>query len=405
MQLVEKHIINQNSEFYSECDDLCFKSKNLYNLALYTIRQEYINNKVSIVNNIYQLMKTSDPYKALPAKCSCSTLNALQNNFKSFFASLNDFKVTPSKYNGVPRLPKYLHKTEGRYFIGYTNQAISKKVFKKVHKIKLSQSNIEFYTKIENFQDINCVRIIPSNGYYTIEVVYTVKEKELIEDNGNYASIDLGLNNLAAVTSNIKGFKPFIISGRPLKSINQYYNKNLALYSSELEIKNKKKKSKKITNLTNKRTNKINDYLHKSSRLLVNELIKSDISKLVIGHNKEWKQEINIGSVNNQNFVQIPHSRFIDMLKYKCELAGITVITREESYTSKCSFLDSEAVCNHDVYMGKRKHRGLFISSSGKSINADLNGSYNILSKEIPNAFSNGIEGVGVHPVLRKLQG
>lgn len=131
----------------------------------------------------------------------------------------------------------------------------------------------------------------------------------------------------------------------------------------------------------------------------MNQLVSNNINTLVIGNNKEWKQDINIGKRNNQNFVQIPHGRFIDMLEYKCKLLGINVILQEESYTSKCSFLDSEKICKHEEYLGRRIKRGLFRSGNGVLINADVNGSYNIMRKAIPNAFANGIEGLAVNPI------
>lgn len=152
--------------------------------------------------------------------------------------------------------------------------------------------------------------------------------------------------------------------------------------------------------LTDKRNNKVTDYLHKASRVLVNQLVSREITTLVIGKNPNMKQDINIGKVNNQNFVQLPIMRFADMVKYKCELEGINVVLNEESYTSKCSFIDGEQICKHETYMGRRIKRGLFKSANGKYINADVNGSYNIMRKAIPNVFANGIEDVGVHPLV-----
>lgn len=185
-----------------------------------------------------------------------------------------------------------------------------------------------------------------------------------------------------------------------LKSINQYYNKKKSNLKSILENRNGKKKSKRTQKLEQKRKEKIDNYLHKSSKLVINKLLVNNINTLVIGKNKEWKQDINIGSKNNQKFVSIPHSRFIFMLKYKCERSGINVIITEESYTSKCSFLDLEPVKKHQTYQGKRISRGVFKSSTGRKINADVNGGYNILRKAIPNIFDNGIEGLGVNPKI-----
>jgi len=243
---------------------------------------------------------------------------------------------------------------------------------------------------------INQVRIIPHLNSYKIEVVYTYQEKLPVEE-GIISACDLGLNNLATVGFS-DGSTPFVINGKPLKSINQFYHKLISHYKSKL--KDGKKTSKKIKKIAHRRNNKVNDYLHKASRELVNQLVSKNVKTFIIGHNNGWKQEINLGDKTNQNFVYIPHSRFIEMLKYKCQMEGIVVVVREESYTSKCSFLDLEPICKHEKYLGKRIKRGLFKASSGRLINADVNGMYNIMRKEAPNVFDNGVEGVAVHPFI-----
>lgn len=405
MQLVESHLILPNNPFYKEIDNLCFLSKNLYNSCLYAIRQEYINNGINILGDLHHIMKNSEQYMALPAKVSSTVLLTVIKNFKSYFASIREFKKHPNKFKCRPKLPGYLNTTDGRFFISYTNQAISKKIFKKSNKIKLSKTNIEFNTKINDFNLINCIRVVPHSGYYVIEVVYTVKTEEFKLDNNRYASIDLGVNNLATITSNISEIKPYVINGKPLKSINQYYNKKRAELNSILEKRNNKKISNKLNKLTLKRKNKVDNYLHNVSKIIINKLKENDINTLVIGKNDNWKQGVNMNKTNNQNFVNIPHSRFIDMLKYKCEISGINVIITEESYTSKASFLNMDHIPVYsDKYSGGfsgyRYRRGLYKIRGEKTyINADVNGSYNILRKAVPNAFANGIEGVGVHPI------
>ena len=309
--------------------------------------------------------------------------------FKSFFALLKNKTVKN-------RLPKYLDKNDGRYITIFTKQAIGLREFKKTGKLRLSQTDIYISTKLIDFSSLKEVRIVQRMHHYVIEVIYQVKEKTHY-DNGKYAAIDLGLNNLATIAFN-DGSNPLIVNGRPLKSINQYYNKKKPQYQSRL--KGGRHRSKRICRLTNKRNNKVTDYLHKASRLLVNQLVSQGITTLVIGKNKNMKQDINIGKVNNQNFVQLPIMRFADLMKYKCELEGIKVLFNEESYTSKCSFLDLEPICKHDKYMGKRVKRGLFVSRNGIKVNADVNGAYNIMIKAVPNAFADGIEGVGVHPMV-----
>ena len=390
MYLTEKHIIKRTHPFYNECDRLCFQSKNIYNQGLYNVRQHYFNTKTYLnYYGNYNLTKTQECYDYLPKKVFTQTLKHVDMVFKSFFALLKN-KTVKNK------IPKYLDKVNGRYVTIFTKQAISLREFKKTGKLRLSQTDIYISTKLTDFTSLKEVRIVPRTHHYVIEVVYLVKEKTH-HDNGKYASIDLGLNNLATVAFN-DGSKPLIVNGRPLKSINQYYNKKKAQYQSRL--KGGKRTSKRIYKLTDKRNNKVTDYLHKASRLLVNQLVSQGITTLVIGKNPNMKQDINIGKVNNQNFVQLPIMRFADLMKYKCELEGIKVLFNEESYTSKCSFLDGEPICKHDKYMGRRLKRGLFVSMNGIKINADVNGAYNIMLKAIPNAFADGIEGVGVHPMV-----
>lgn len=382
MYLVERHIIKNNKEL----DELCFNSKNLYNRALYLIRQHYFETKIYLnyfdVNKLMINSKDVD-YYALPTRVANRTLRLLDKNFKSFFTLLK--KKQSGNYDKPIRLPRYLNK-EGRYIAIFPKESVSKKYLKR-GLIKLTSLSIEIPTKKANEFNLVEVRVLPRNNHHVIEVVYKVEQKEPKGDNGRYASIDLGLNNLAMVSSNV--VKPFIINGRPLKSINQYYNKEKARLQSHL--KGDKKTSKRIKSITNKRNNKVKDYLHKSSRKIVNFLVSNNISTLIIGYNEEWKQNINLGRTNNQSFINIPFYTFINQLDYKCKLEGINVILTEESYTSKCSFLDGESIEKHESYLGKRIKRGLFKSAKGKLINADLNGSLNILKKVVGD-FSYPIE-------------
>ena len=254
-----------------------------------------------------------------------------------------------------------------------------------------------------NKREINEVRIVPRLNYYVVEVVYEQHIQQLVSGEA-VAGVDVGLNNLAAVTSNQKEFKPFLVNGRPVKAVNNYYNKKKAELQSRL--KGNRKTSNRIQRLSTKRGFKIDDYLHKSSRFIVNQLVENNVSTLVIGKNENWKQEINIGKVNNQNFTSVPHAKFIEMLTYKAELVGIKVIITEESYTSVASFLDGDFLpvygsseAKTAKFSGRRLKRGLYKSLIGVKFNADVNGSYNIIRKVVPDAFCNGIEGVVVHPV------
>ena len=375
MQLVEQHIIKKNDDRYKILDEVCFKSKNLYNAALYEIRQHFFNTKQFLnwfaVDKIFK-EKKQDDYYSLPCKVSQQTLKLLNQNFKSFFSLLKKKNYTKKK-----SIPKYLDKLKGHFVTVYTNQAISKKELRNGI-IHLSGTDFKIKTKVDG-NSINQVRIVPKNSYYKVEVIYEVEEIEELEDNEKYAAIDLGVNNLATVSFNDS--KPFIINGKPLKSINQFYNKRKAKLQSKLS--GNRKTSNKINSITRKRNNKIKNYLHKASRCIVNHLVSNNVNTLIIGKNDNWKQETNIGKKNNQNFVSIPHSQFVEMLSYKCKLVGIAVTMTEESYTSKCSFIDKEEMKHHDDYKGKRIKRGLFRTKEGKLINADLNGSLNIMRKVI----------------------
>ena len=276
-----------------------------------------------------------------------------------------------------PKLPKYLDKN-GRFVTEYERGALS---FRKEGFVKLSKSNIIFPTKL-NKEDIRVVRLVPKTGYYLIEILYDKKITPIKKrTNNKLASIDLGLNNLATVTSN--SFAPFIVNGRPLKSINQYSNKMIAK-CQKLLPKNQYS-SKQINFLRYKREMKLNDYLSKAAKYLVNYLVSQSINVLVIGTNTGWKQNINIGKRNNQNFTNIPFCKFKNKLIYLCKEVGIEVVEQEESYTSKSSFLDNDPIPTYPnptktSFSGKRICRGLY-KGKNKTINADVNGSLNILKK------------------------
>lgn len=387
MRLVEQHIIKQSSIYYNELQDLLHKCKNLYNKGLYVVRQHYFQYKYDNTVkykylNYYSLervLKTENDvdYRALPASVAQQVLMMVDRNFKSFFNLLN--KKNRGEYSEFVRMPKYLNK-DGLFPAVFTTASFSQKWIKQGI-VKLPKQ-FSFTTRA-NKQNIQQLRFVPKNGYIVLEIVYNKKEKDLMSDNGNYLGIDIGLDNLASCVSN--NGSCFIINGRPLKSINQYYNKRLAFLKSKL--KDNKQISKQIRILTNKRNNKIKDYLHKASRMLINHVVSNDINTIIIGHNKCWKQEINIGKRNNQNFVSIPFNVFISMISYKATLEGINVKIVEESYTSKCSFLDNERICKHESYKGRRVKRGLFKTSSGKTINADINGAFNIIRKSAKESF------------------
>jgi IS605 OrfB family transposase len=407
MQLVEQYIVDRNDPRFAVIDAAAFKSKNLYNAGLYEIRQSFIHEgRYLNYNEVQRRMQFHEAYKALPAKVSQQILMVLDRNWKSFFEALAAYKEDPSKFKARPRLPKYKHKTEGRNILVYTIQAISKKGLKQ-GLIQPSLLPIEITT---HHREINQVRIVPRKGFYVIEAVYAHEQPKSAVDPALYAGIDIGLDNLAALTSNLPGYVPVLVNGRPMKSVNQFYNKRKAELQSQL---GRTGRTARMERLTNKRNRRIDHYMHTASRWIIDDLVAHGIGTLVIGKNDGWKQEANMGKRNNQNFVALPHARFISMLTYKAELAGITVKITEESYTSKASFLDRDEMPVYDPnqtekpkFSGKRIKRGLYRAADGTLINADCNGSGNIIRKVAPDAFgSEGVEdGKGHKPVVHPVR-
>jgi IS605 OrfB family transposase len=401
MQLVEKHCIKKSSPLFAELDSCSFAAKNLYNAANYLVRQGFIaGGCYSNYNLIERLMKQRPQYRALPAKVSQQVLMGLDNNWKSFFAAIEQWRENPDKFQGRPNLPKYKDK-KGRHVVTYTSQAVSQKLLNKGY-LKLSGTSLKLRTKVKP-PELCQVRVVPRLDCYVVEVVYKVELNPTQVEPKKIAAIDLGIDNLATLTANQTDFQPILVNGRPLKNINQYYNKRKGSLQSQLQ--GNRQTSRRVTRLTRCRNHKVDDYLHKASRFIVNLLVQQGIGTLVIGKNVNWKTECEMGARNNQNFVSIPHSRFISMLEYKCHLAGINAVVTEESYTSRASFLDRDQIptygeqgANDVKFSGRRITRGLYKSKSGFLINADVNASYNIMRKAIPNALCYGAESYVVQP-------
>ena len=375
MLLVEKHIIKPHHKYYDELDHLCLLSKNLYNSTLYTVRQYYFANKQFLsyqaVNKLFVSSNQPD-YRALPTRVSQHTQMLVDYNFRSFFALLK--LKAKGKYDKSVKIPKYLNKKSGRQVVHYEKGALS---FKAKGFIKLSKTNIKIKTKLTK-ETVQFVRLVPKNNYVVIEIGYNVNEPEL-KVNNNVLAIDIGVNNIASCVTT-DGDK-YLVNGRQLKYINHNYNKAVADAKSKLKITHNQDSSKYIIQITNKRNHRINDYLHKITTYIVNHAVSKNIGTIVVGYNKEWKQDTNMGKVNNQNFVNIPFYRLINLLAYKCRLKGIKFQTITEAYTSKCSFVDNEEIKKHQSYSGRRISRELFKTKNGLIINADINGAYNILKK------------------------
>ena len=398
MKHVERHIIKRSNPIWQQIDKLCFLSKNLYNYANYQVRQAFIFDKIYLgYNKVYHACKNTPDYQALPAKVSQQVLRLLEQNWKSFFNAIKVYKIAPEKFKARPKLPGYKDKKKGRNLLVYTIQAISKPWLKKGI-VKLSGVDILIPTKMEN---IHQARVIPKTGQYVIEVVYEKKSSYTVQNPNAVASIDIGVNNLCALTSNQLGFIPILINGRPLKSLNQLYNKTKAKLQSLLP--SHQSSSNRIQQLTAKRNNQVNNYLHKASRWIINHLDQHGIGKLIIGKNEGWKQSVNLGKKVNQSFTIIPHARLIEMLIYKGQLQGIEVIVTEESYTSRASFLSLDPIPSYGddnareiKFSGYRESRGMYKERGKKTrINSDISGSYNIMRKVIPEIFNGrGIGGV-----------
>ena len=403
MRLVEKHQIRRNHNLYKLCDELCFKSKNLYNAALYEYRQSFIDkNRKNLtwveINKLFNNNNQYD-YRQLPAKVSNLVLKKLGNNITSFWGLLQARKDGTVK---KVKLPKYLHKTKDRFIVEFTNQTFSQDRAKNGYLVICKRDiGLVVPTLRENVKQ---VRIVPRKGYYVIEVIYEVKEAKK-KKNVRVAAIDLGLNNLVTAVTN-DGDNPLIVSGRKIKSINQYFNKAAAKKKSLLP--KGIYTSKALDRLWLKRNNTIDHEIHKISKYLVTYFDERDISKVVIGNNTGWKNEISLGKRQNQNFVNIPYMKLISQLIYKCKIKGIEVIVREESYTSKASFYDYDFIPTFNdgltrEFSGKRVKRGMYQTKDGKKVNADVNGAYNIMAKENPKFVITKREQLSHSPVLIKL--
>jgi len=401
MQLVYKFNIRCDIETRRKLLEWCKVSKNLYNQALFTYKRELKEHQVYLSYfDLDKAMKITTNlegeinYKLLKAQVAQQCLRGLSANTSSYFNAIKEWKQRPDKFNGMPKLPNYV-KSKTRQLV-FTNQACTIKdgkiFFERNASIKIPQ--YEKYA--ESFKAFNQVRVLPKYDGEVLEceIVYTTNETNSEVDSMRFASIDLGVDNLATMVTDYSN--PIIYNGKAVKSINQFWNKQTANLKSEIKKSQNKGTSKKLTKLNNKRNARINDIFHKVSRDIVNNLLANNVGNLVVGYNKGWKDSIELGNKNNQTFVQIPFARLISFLEYKCRKVGINFILNEEAYTSKCDSLALEKICKHDEYAGKRIKRGLFQSSTNKLINADVNGAFNIMRKVVDDSYANKIVNSGL---------
>ena len=390
MRLVERHIVKDN-----RFEDICQKSGLLYNYVLYQVRQGIFSGDYLKEYDLSIKLGRENQFdfRNLPTHVSQQVVKQVFQNVNSWIKLKKDYEKNPAKYKSRPKLPGYKRGKKQNILV-FTTSACRIKKDGYIHFVKDIVKPIK--TNIGN-QKLCQVRIIPQATCYVVEVIYEKEESDLYLDKSNILSIDLGLNNLCSCISNV-GVKPFIINGKIMKSFNQWYNKKMAKLMGCIGDKGT---SRKLRWLNNRRNFWIEDKIHKVSRCIVNFCKENNIGSIVIGLNKGWKQGINLGKKTNQKFVEIPFSKLIDKITYKGKLIGIDVQTNEESYTSKIDHLALEPLKKQEVYLGKRKKRGLFQSSVGKLLNADINGAIGIGRKVFGDSYVNEIinSGLAFNPV------
>jgi putative transposase len=409
MRRVEQHVIEKTHPHFQSIDDMALASKNLWNLANYHVRQAFIFQQTYLNNvTIFHLLKATEVYKALPAKVANQVFLQLHRAWTSFFEAMEEYREHPERFAGRPGLPKYLHKTQGRNLLVFELGSIWKADL--AHReIAVSQLGWLVETK-QKPSSIQQVRLVPKADHYVVEVVYQAEEKPASGlDPELFVALDPGVNVLAALTSNKSGFTPRLISGGPVKAVNQLYNKQREHEQKQLVMgKEPRFTSHRLDRITTKRNRRMMHYLHTASRRIIELLVAEGIGTLVLGKNPFWKQQVELGKKHNQAFVQIPHAKFLEMLTYKAEAVRIRVILTEESYTSKASFLDLDELPTYDPIQGvdqEEKPRfsgrrdGRWYRVRGRApIHSDVNGSFNIGRKVFPTAFGRGIEATAVRP-------
>ena len=388
---VKQQVKRLSKEDYRTIRELCHIAKNLANEAIYNVRQYYFSEGEFLkYEKNYTLLKNSPNYKALNSNMAQQILKEVDGSFKSFFSLLKLAKQEKYAFKDC-RLPHYLPK-DGytTLVIGFVRLKGNKLIlpfsnsFKKTHKaVEITIPPMLLDKKVKE------IRIIPKAKARFFEIQY-IYEAECVQRNlntNNALALDLGINNLVtAVSSNGKSF---IIDGKKLKSINQWFNKENARLQS---IKDKQHYGKKSTSrqkaIARSRNNKVNDYMNKAARKVINYCIANDIGTLVVGYNETFQRGGHIGKRNNQNFVNIPYGQLRSKLEYLCKMNGIIFVKQEESYTSKSSFWDRDDIPVYNAdnpreyqFSGKRIHRGQYKTASGKIINADVNGALNIMRK------------------------
>lgn len=399
MNLTERLLIKPSNENYKQIKKSCSLSKALYNEATYLFRQSFFNGEVLKWTQVdYILKNRSNNYKELPSAAAQAMIRQMGDNWKAFWNAHKDWKINPHKYKSKPQISSYAKNL--KTFL-HPFQSIKCENGEIIFPKKMNMSNV----KIINGENqviqqknprLKQVRFVPHGHCFWLEVIYDddinlnnekINKKDIKLNSDNVLGIDLGINNLLTMVTNIDALPPLLYKGKVIKAMNQRFNKSKAYYQS-------KGNDTMIEKLSIKRFCQINDYFHKASNFVINYCLENDIGRIVIGKNNGWKQDINIGKVNNQKFVFIPFERLISQIEYKAKLVNIQVDINEESYTSKSDALALDILPvykknNPEKYefLGRRVKRGLYKSSIGKTINADVNGAINILRKVIGDDF------------------
>ena len=389
---IKQQVKHLTKEEYNILRELSRIAKNLTNQAIYNIRQHYFQEKQYLRYEAnYHEMKYLENYKLLNANIAQQTLKDVDQMFKSFFALIKLAKQGKYDFKHI-KLPSYLPKNS------YSNIAISQiriknsiltipysNTFKRKKEVNKIQIKIP---KVLEDKKIKQIQIIPKFNarFFEIQYTYEIKEENLKLNTNNALAIDLGVNNLCTCVTNTG--KSFIIDGRKLKSINQFFNKQNAKLQSIKDKQNIKRQTKQQFLISRKRKNRIDDYINKTCRYVINYCLSYDVGTLVIGYNQSFQNKTNLGKRNNQIFTQLPFGKIREKLEYLCKRYNINYILQEESYTSKASFFDNDELPIYNVdnpqtyeFSGKRVKRGLYQTKNNYRFNADCNGALNILRK------------------------
>lgn len=379
--------VGKNHPWFETCEALSKATKQLYNVGLYELRQALIHDDIWLSDtDLYDKMKSNENWVLLPRKVSNQVWKQVKTSWRCWPKALKVYKRNPESFLSRPKMPRY---NKSHNIVVYEKGALGIRGLPE-GSIRLSKTDIVL--DVSGFNIVE-VRIIPKAGHYVISAVYNkeeVKDENLKPE--KIAGLDLGLNNLIAIATNQADTPHKLVNGRYLKSVNHRWNKRKASLQSQLP--EGQRWSKQMGMITQKRNNIVDTHLHQVSRAVVDWLVDYQIGTVVIGKSTQWKQKICIGKKNNQNFVQIPHARLIDLITYKFEEVGGTVVLTEESYTSKASALDQDDIPTYGeikskpLFSGKRVGRGLYRTAQGLLVNADINGALNIIRKVSRKAFA-----------------